>query len=59
MQMKMKNNYYSSVASYSLVGYLKLLAYLNRLKQLIDGEKCQDPYFGLRIVELGFEYPYL
>ena len=59
MHMKMNNNYYSSVAFYSSVGYLKLLAYLNHLKQLIDGGKCQDPYFGLRIVEVGFEDPYL
>lgn len=34
-------------------------AYLNRLKLLIDWEKCLDPYVGLRIAEVGFKAPYL
>lgn len=52
---------YASYASYSSVGYSKSMfnGYLNRLTQLIDREKCKDPYLGLRIAEVGFQKPYL
>ena len=33
--------------------------FLNRLKALIEEERCLDPYKGLRIAELVFKYPYL
>jgi len=32
---------------------------LNRLKALIEEERCLDPYKGLRIAELVFQSPYL
>ena len=34
-------------------------AYLDRLKQLIEWERCLDPYVGLRIAEVRFKQPYL
>lgn len=51
---------YSS-ASYSQVGYSKSMfnGYWNRLLQLIDREKCREPYLGLRLAEVGFKEPYL
>ena len=32
---------------------------MNRLKALIEEERCLDPYKGLRIAELVFQSPYL
>ena len=37
----------------------QFLAYLNRLKLLIDVETCKDPYVVLRIASYGFKETYL
>jgi hypothetical protein len=47
-----------STASYSTVGYSKYIfnGYLNLLKRLINQEKYQDPYNGLRIAKVLRRY---
>ena len=57
-RMKKLSNY---TASGSLFGYSieEFNGYLNRLKPLIEEERCLDPYQGLRIAELVFQSPYL
>jgi hypothetical protein len=52
---------YNFTASGSLFGYSieEFNGFLNRLKALIEEERCLDPYKGLRIAELVLKYPYL
>lgn len=47
----MKHTFINSV-------YSMFNGYWNRLQQLIDWEKCKDPYLGLRIAEVKFKEPY-
>jgi len=44
----------------SLFGYSieEFNGFLNRLKALIEEERCLDPYKGLRIAEFVLKYPY-